>query len=167
MTTISGVILLCSYIIFDSFTSNWQGNLFNQYGMSPVQMMCTVNSYSCIFTVVSLLQQGAFVTSLNFMLKFPSFIVDCILLSMCSAAGQLFIFSTVASFGPLVFAIITTVRQGLSVLLSCIIYNHHIGSVAILGLLLVFSSILLRVYCSYRLKLKRRIAQNGKPSQVH
>lgn len=146
--------------MFDSFTSNWQGSLFKQYSMSPVQMMCAVNFYSCIFTVVSLLQQGAFVKSFSFMLRFPNFLIDCILLSICSACGQLFIFSTVASFGPLVFAIITTVRQGLSVLLSCLIYKHHIGFVAILGLFLVFSSILLRVYCSYRLKMKRSIVMN-------
>lgn len=149
--------------MFDSFTSNWQGSLFKQYGMSPVQMMCAVNFYSCIFTVASLLQQGAFVKSFNFMLKFPRFVIDCVLLSICSAGGQLFIFSTVASFGPLVFAIITTVRQGLSVLLSCLIYKHHIGFVAVLGLFLVFSSILLRVYCSYKLKLKRSVAVTSKP----
>lgn len=163
MTTVSGIILLASYIVFDSFTSNWQGGLFKQYGMSPVQMMCAVNFYSCIFTVVSLVQQGAFAKSFDFMLKFPNFVVDCVLLSVCSAAGQLFIFNTVSSFGPLVFAIITTVRQGLSVLLSCLIYKHHIGFVAILGLFLVFSSILLRVYCSYRLKLKRLVTVTGKP----
>lgn len=163
MTTISGVVLLVWYIIFDSFTSNWQGGLFKQFGMSPVQMMCAVNFYSCILTVTSLLQQGAFVQSFSFMLKYPHFIIDCVLLSICSAAGQLFIFSTVSSFGPLVFAIITTVRQGLSVLLSCLIYKHHIGFVAVLGLFLVFSSILLRVYCSYRLRLKRLVAVSNKP----
>lgn len=163
MTTLSGIILLASYIVFDSFTSNWQGSLFKQYGMNPVQMMCAVNFYSCIFTVASLLQQGAFVKSLDFMIKFPTFVIDCVLLSICSAGGQLFIFSTVSSFGPLVFAIITTVRQGLSVLLSCLIYKHHIGFVAILGLFLVFSSILLRVYCGYKLKLKRSVAITSKP----
>lgn len=69
VTTMSGLILLGSYILFDSFTSNWQSVLFKTYGMSSVQMMCAVNLFSCLFTASSLLQQGGFITSLNFMLK--------------------------------------------------------------------------------------------------
>ncbi|KAF5289282.1 hypothetical protein FQR65_LT11903 [Abscondita terminalis] len=160
VTTLSGVILLCSYIAFDSFTSNWQGALFKQYRMKPVQMMCGVNFFSCIFTTISLMQQGGFMKSLSFMINFPTFIFDCLLISLCSAAGQLFIYETIASFGPLVFVIITTIRQGFSVLLSCIIYKHQIHMWGIIGVLLVFFSIFLRIYCGYRLKIKRKRAQN-------
>lgn len=160
ITTFSGLFLLCSYIAFDSFTSNWQGALFNQFGMSPVQMMCTVNFFSCILTATSLLQQDGFSNSINFMFKFPNFTIDCILLSVCSAAGQLFIFNTLSTFGPLVFAIISTIRQGFSVLLSCIIYEHHVGFTGILGIILVFISISLRLYCSYRVKVLRKSIKN-------
>lgn len=161
MTTFSGIILLCCYIAFDSFTSNWQGALFKQYGMSPVQMMCAVNLFSCVFTAVSLLQQGGFVSSIQFMIQFPSFTIDCLLLSICSAAGQLFIFRTIATFGPLVFAIITTIRQGFSVLLSCIIYQHHVYALGIFGIILVFLSVFLRIYCGYRVKTLRKRAQSA------
>lgn len=67
VTTFSGLILLASYMLFDSFTSNWQGELFSVYGMSSVQMMCGVNLFSCLFTAVSLAQQGGFIHSINFM----------------------------------------------------------------------------------------------------
>ncbi|XP_063921155.1 adenosine 3'-phospho 5'-phosphosulfate transporter 1 [Zophobas morio] len=152
VTTFSGAILLVLYITCDSFTSNWQGTLFKTYNVSPIQMMCFVNFFSCIFTSVSLLQQEAFLDSLDFMFKYPQFILDCFLLSVCSAVGQLFIFSTISKFGPLVFAIITTIRQGLSILLSCIIYNHHLNVIGIFGIALVFVSVLLRIYCGQRLK---------------
>lgn len=155
ITTFAGVILLCSYIAFDSFTSNWQGALFKQFNMSPVQMMCAINFFSCIFTSTSLLQKGGFEESINFMLKYPSFIIDCFLLSLCSATGQLLIFSTVATFGPLVFTIISTIRQGFSVLLSCLLYNHKVSVLGIFGIVLVFLSMFLRTYCSYRLKTIR------------
>lgn len=152
VTTVSGVILLGTYVAFDSFTSNWQGALFKQYHVTPVQMMCFVNFFSCIFTGVSLLQQGGFLASLDFMIKYPSFIFDCVLLSVCSASGQLFIFSTISNFGPVIFAIISTIRQGLSVLLSCLVYGHHVDILGIFGILLVFVSVLLRIYCGYRLR---------------
>lgn len=69
VTTFSGVILLVAYLIFDSFTSNWQGALFTQFHMSSVQMMCGVSLFSCLFTAVSLLQQGGFIHSLQFMMN--------------------------------------------------------------------------------------------------
>lgn len=159
VTTFSGIVLLVLYIVFDSFTSNWQGALFKQFGMSPVQMMCGVNFFSCIFTAVSLFQQEGFTNSVNFMLLYPRFLFDCILLSVCSAAGQMFIFRTIATFGPLVFATISTIRQSFSVFLSCLIYQHHIDSVGIIGVTLVFSSIFLRIYCAYRIKTLRKRVQ--------
>lgn len=159
VTTLSGVILLCLYITFDSFTANWQGELFKKYEMKPLQMMCFVNFFSCIFTAVSLVQQGGLFHSVKFMIKYPSFILDAILLSLCSACGQLFIFNTVSSFGPLVFVIISTIRQGFSVLLSCIIYHHEVHALGILGIILVFLSILLRVYCGYRIRSLKQLHQ--------
>ena len=36
---------------------------------------------------------------------------DCLLLTACSTAGQLFIYYTISTFGPVVFVIIMTIRQ--------------------------------------------------------
>lgn len=44
-------------------------------------------------------------------LQHPSFVVDCTILSISSAIGQLFIFYTISSFGPVVFTIMMTIRQ--------------------------------------------------------
>ena len=86
MTTFSGLILLASYMLFDSFTSNWQGELFDLYGMSSVQMMCGVNLFSCLFTAVSLAHQGGFIHSVNFMAQvtfiFRSVLNSCLFLSL-------------------------------------------------------------------------------------
>ena len=69
MTTFSGIIILVGYMVFDSFTSNWQNALYKEYSVSSVQMMAGVNLFSCLFTTVSLLQQGGFTTSAHFMMK--------------------------------------------------------------------------------------------------
>lgn len=155
-TAFSGVILLCSYIAFDSFTSNWQQRLFKVYEVQPIQMMCFVNFFSCIFTFCSLLQHGGLLDSFKFMFVYPSFIVDIVILSICSASGQMFIFRTIEEFGPLVFVIISTIRQCFSVLLSCIIYGHKVNLLGVVGLFLVFFSVLLKVYCGYRIKKLRQ-----------
>jgi hypothetical protein len=49
--------------------------------------------------------------SFYLMFQFPKFVFDCLVLSVCSAAGQLFIYYTIATFGPVVFVIIMTIRQ--------------------------------------------------------
>ena len=44
-------------------------------------------------------------------LQFPAFVSDCVILSLCSAVGQIFIYHTISTFGPVVFTIIMTIRQ--------------------------------------------------------
>lgn len=104
-TTLSGFILLVGYMSSDAFTTNWQKELFNVYNISPFQAMCGVNLFSCMLTSVSLLQQGAFFDSLVFMSQFPKFTFDCVVLSFCSAFGQLFIYHTIKVFGILLFMV--------------------------------------------------------------
>nr|CAG4643180.1 EOG090X05CU [Ilyocryptus agilis] len=164
VTTFSGAVLLCGYLAFDSFTANWQSALFKEHHPSSVQMMCGVNLMSCLFTSASLIQQGGFLYSLAFSARHPSFIVDCLLTAVSSALGQLFIFATIAKFGPVVFTIIMTVRQGLSILLSCIFYHHHISQIGLIGVLLTFFALFLRIYYGHRDKMKQRKTFNSSDS---
>lgn len=157
VTTFSGVIILVGYIVFDSFTSNWQDNLF-KYKMSSVQMMFGVNLFSCLFTVGSLLEQGAFFDSLAFMTRHSEFAFHAVLLSVCSACGQLFIFYTINQFGAAVFTIIMTLRQAIAILLSCFLYGHAITLVGGFGVAVVFLALFLRVYARSRMKAGRRAA---------
>lgn len=66
ITSITGVLLLTLYMTFDSFTSNWQSDLFKTYGMTSIQMMCGVNLFSTLFTATSLTIQGGFMESIVF-----------------------------------------------------------------------------------------------------
>lgn len=158
VTTFSGVIILVGYIVFDSFTSNWQDNLF-KYKMSSVQMMFGVNLFSCLFTVGSLLEQGAFFDSLAFMTRHSEFAFHAVLLSVCSACGQLFIFYTINQFGAAVFTIIMTLRQAIAILLSCFLYGHAVTVMGGFGIAIVFLALFLRVYARSRVKAGRRSAQ--------
>merc|ERR1719348_1597436 len=163
VTTFSGFIILIGYMCFDSFTSNWQGAISSEYKMSSIQMMAGVNLFSCLLTSVSLLQQGVFYTSLIFMSQYSRFLLDCIILSICSAVGQLFIYYTVITFGPVVFTIIMTCRQVVSVVISCIVFQHALAPIAIIGIFIIFSALFLKIYCGYRLKMmKKNISGGGK-----
>nr|CAH0103090.1 unnamed protein product [Daphnia galeata] len=166
VTTVSGALLLCGYLIFDSFTANWQSALFKEHKPSSIQMMCGVNLMSCLFTSASLVQQGGFFYSLSFASRHPVFIMDCLLTAISSALGQLFIFATISKFGPVVFTIIMTVRQGLSILLSCLLYKHHLSGMGILGVFVVFLAIFLRIYYAQQHKKRKLDAADVSASKV-
>ncbi|XP_039263557.2 adenosine 3'-phospho 5'-phosphosulfate transporter 1-like [Styela clava] len=157
---LSGFILMVGYMAFDSFTSNWQGQLFKTYKMSSFQMMFGVNLFSCLFTSVSLLEQGGFFQAFAFMASHLDFAMHSVILSICSAVGQLFIFYTISEFGPVIFTIIMTTRQALAILLSCLIYGHPVSAIGGLGILVVFFSLFLRIYARTR---KTALAKQQKP----
>ena len=149
-TTVAGLVILLGYMVFDSFTSNWQSELFKTYKMSPVQCMFGVNLFSCLFTMSSLIEQGEFFSSLMFIIRHNELFFHAVMLSICSAAGQLFIFYTISVFGPIIFTLIMTTRQVISILLSCLIYGHTITNQAALGVVIVFLALFLRIYAKSR-----------------
>ncbi|KAK0041266.1 adenosine 3-phospho 5-phosphosulfate transporter 1 [Biomphalaria pfeifferi] len=156
VTTTSGLIMLIGYMLFDSFTSNWQGELFTHYKMSSIQMMAGVNMFSCLLTSVSLIEQGGFIDSAAFMVRHPEFVWDAVILSICSASGQLFIFYTISQYGAVVFVIIMTVRQGFAIMLSCLIYGHPVTLIGMLGIIILFIALFLKIYISQRQRAMKK-----------
>lgn len=73
IANLTGVLLLTLYMTCDSFTSNWQSELFKTYDMTTIQMMCGVNLFSTLFTSVSLSLQGGFTDSIVFAMEVRTF----------------------------------------------------------------------------------------------
>ena len=99
-----------------------------------------------------MIEGGNFLAAVGFMMSHPEFAYHATIPSLTSATGQLFIFYTIQSFGPVVFTIIMTIRMMLSIMLSCIIYNHPLSAQAVFGVIVVFVALFLRVYARYRVK---------------
>ena len=164
-TTVSGLIIMVGYIVFDSFTSNWQSQLFTEYGVSSMQMMFNLNVFSAILSAVPLLISGGMSYSIAFINEHSSFGIHILIISFSSALGQLFLFYTIAEFGPVVFTIIMVTRQMFSILLSCLIYGHHLTTQAVIGVFFVFLALFLQTYAAYRMKQKKNVTLE-KPKEV-
>ena len=161
-TSLSGFCLMLGYMLFDSFTSNWQSKLLVEYNLSSVQVMFGTNVFSTLFTAVSLIQNGGMSLSLSFIYRHPDFGYHASAISVVSAFGQFVIFYTIATFGPLLFTAIMVTRQMFSILLSCIVYQHYLAPQAIFGIIIVFLALVLQVYAKWRLKkLKQRTLEQG------
>ncbi|CAJ0580349.1 unnamed protein product, partial [Mesorhabditis spiculigera] len=165
-TTISGIILMLGYIVVDAFTTNWQKKLFDtRPKVSKYQMMVGVNCFSTILCFVSLLEQGTLFISTRYALTHTGFIRDVLLLSLSGALGQLYIYSTIARFGPICFAIILTIRQIGSIILSSIYYHHPLTIYAICGLIIVFGAMFADIFRKYRLRqLNQKKKSDRSPS---
>ena len=140
-----GVLLLCLYLICDSFTSQWQSRVYKRHGVDQYQMMLGVNIWSVLLTGISLYVSGEGTESMQFMMADLSALSDSVVLSVTSAMGQLFIFYTVKEFGPVVFTIMMTTRQILSLFLSCLLFSHPMHLLGWLGATLVFLIVFNRI----------------------
>ena len=151
---VSGLILLIGYLLFDSFTSNWQDKIFKDYKVSPVKMMFGVNLCSVVLTSVSLIEQGGFSDAIAFTVRHRAFLNHVFSLSVCSAVGQLFIFKTIKEFGPVIFTIIMTTRQALAVLFSCVYFSHPVGVAGFTGIAIAFAAIFSQIFFKQRSKMQ-------------
>uniref|UniRef100_A0A2K5WK53 Adenosine 3'-phospho 5'-phosphosulfate transporter 1 n=1 Tax=Macaca fascicularis TaxID=9541 RepID=A0A2K5WK53_MACFA len=127
-------------------------------GPEPRSSPATTLSGLILLAVGSLLEQGALLEGTRFMGRHSEFAAHALLLSICSACGQLFIFYTIGQFGAAVFTIIMTLRQAFAILLSCLLYGHTVTVVGGLGVAVVFAALLLRVYARGRLKQRGKKA---------
>lgn len=143
---LSGLTILAFYLASDSFTSNWQQNLFTKYQVSNWQMMAATNFYSILLTLTSLYQLGTLKPAIELLVVSRALLLDCILMSAMSSIGQLFVYYTIKQFGSVVFATIMTLRQFLAILLSCSIYGHQLTIGSSAGLILVFMVITFQVW---------------------
>ncbi|KAJ8608118.1 hypothetical protein CTAYLR_010249 [Chrysophaeum taylorii] len=147
--SILGVMILSLYVFCDSFTSQWQDRVYKTFHVDQYAMMFGVNFWSLLFCTASLVSTGDMAASLRFLKLNPTALLNVLTLSFTSATGQLFIFYTIKKFGPIVFTIMMTTRQMISLTVSCIVFGHPLPPAAILGTLIVFTVLFYRTKRKY------------------
>jgi len=147
--TVCGIVLLLFFLVFDSFTGQYQARLFNEHpDISPYHMMFMVNTFSMVFSLITLVHTHELESAVDFVIGHPAMHIHLVVFSLCSTVGQLFIFKTIKAFGPVVFAICMNTRIIASILLSAVVYSHDISITGFFGLVIVFGAI------AYRIKRK-------------
>ena len=106
-------------------------------------MMYNMNKWSCVALSLMILVTGEFRGFWEFQAKYPQLWSYIIIFSLCSAVGQLFIFMTVVSFGPLMCSVITTTRKFFTVLCSVILFRNPITAQQWVATFLVFTGLAL------------------------
>mmetsp|Transcript_6096 Transcript_6096/g.9203 ORF Transcript_6096/g.9203 Transcript_6096/m.9203 type:complete len:367 (-) Transcript_6096:259-1359(-) len=152
-TSVVGVLLLITYVCSDSFTSQWQSRLYRDYGkIDQYHMMFWVNSWAVLLTSAALIFSGEIFSVAEFLYINPTAVIYNVITAITSATGQFFIFYTIKEFGPIVFTVIMTTRQMLSMVLSSFIFGHKMSIFSYLGTAFVFGA----VFHSVRRQMKNK-----------
>lgn len=142
----TGIMLLCLFLVFDSFTGQWQSRMFQRHrDLSIVELLFATSAFSTFLSLITLIHQNELGPAIDFIMRHIEIHGHFFLFSVCSTIGQLFIFYTIKNFGAVIFTIIMTTRILLSIAISCFIYGHKVTSVGFLGLNLVVGAILYRI----------------------
>ncbi|OSX81463.1 hypothetical protein BU14_0014s0017 [Porphyra umbilicalis] len=161
-----GLALMLGYLAFDGFTSTFQEKLFAGYSMSIYEQMMYVNGCSSIAALFFLVSSGKLWESLEFVTKFPAVSADMSVLSVSAVTGQFFITYTIKEFGALLLATIMTIRQFLSVLISNVVFAHHMSLMQWAGAVLVFGSLFYKSYAKASNKAAKPAAPAPAPAQA-
>jgi adenosine 3'-phospho 5'-phosphosulfate transporter B2 len=160
-TEFIGLIFLIMYICFDSFTSQWQDKVYEQYGrpnVDPYQMMLGVNTSAICITTAGLIITGDLPIVWEFLMANPIVLRYNIITAITSASGQLWIFYTIKEFGPIAFTIIMTTRQMISICISAVVFRHYISPKAFVGAAAVFSVLFYQIRRKYSARMSKNAA---------
>lgn len=161
-----GLALMVGYLGFDGFTSTFQEKLFAGYNVTIYEQMMYVNGCSSVAAVLFLVSSGKLWESLTFVTRYPAVVTDMSVLSVSAVTGQFFITYTIKEFGALLYATIMTIRQFLSVLISNVVFAHHMSLLQWVGAVVVFGSLFYKSYAKSASKAAKPAAPAPVPAQA-
>jgi UDP-galactose transporter B1 len=131
-SSLLGMFYICSSLALDGFTGGVQSKLKAEckakgVHAKPYDFMFWTNLFMMLLAVLVAGVNGEAATGSAFILANPEILTKVSLFAACSAVGQSFIFFTIATFGPLKVATVTTTRKIFSVLLSIFIKGHSLS----------------------------------------
>jgi UDP-galactose transporter B1 len=91
-------------------------------------------------------------STLQRVLEDPVLTKNVLLISLCGALGQIFIYLTISLHDCLLLSVFTTSRKCLSVVLSSIIFKHAFSTMQWVGASMVLGGTILEVYVKHTSK---------------
>ncbi|XP_019759916.2 solute carrier family 35 member B1 homolog isoform X1 [Dendroctonus ponderosae] len=141
-----GELLLILSLVMDGLTGAIQERIRAESKPTGLQMMLMQNGWSSLYLIAVMLITGESVAFLQYAKENVSICSALLFIGLASALGQLFIFSMVSEFGPLVLSIVTTTRKFFTVLGSVVFFGNTLTERQWIGAFLVFFGLFLDAY---------------------
>jgi UDP-galactose transporter B1 len=138
-STLIGAFMLSISLCFDGATGAYEDRLMGKDHVEPFDLMYNIQLGKAVISFCGL----AILNGL------PAFFetldqggIMLVLLGITGACGQVFVFLTISKFGALNCALIGLGRKLLSLLLSFILYGHHLNGFQAVGLTLSLAAMI-------------------------
>jgi UDP-galactose transporter B1 len=154
----TGMGLLLLSLLFDAFTGPYQERIRERYAPSSWQMMTWLNFYAHLFVLGAIGYTGELAPFVAFVQKYPVVLKLLLSFSLLSAVGQAFILWTLFRFNSLVLTIVTTTRKFVTILCSVLLFGHVLNTTQWVGVLLVFTGLVVQAYVKYQSKTRKLAA---------
>jgi UDP-galactose transporter B1 len=161
-----GIILILTNLLLDGYTNNKQDYVFNHSGVSSLAMMKYLNLWQAIFLLLSLMAPclyygvGSHRSELEkalYMLQHCSEVrMDILWFALCATTGQVLIFVVMQEFGSLVWITVGVTRKLITIIMSIVIFKHHVNLYQWAGIFGVFLGLIIESAMSYMLKEQKK-----------
>jgi UDP-galactose transporter B1 len=156
-----GYALCLANLVLDGYTNVEQDAIHKRYrGGTALHMMCWMNFWSgAIYLPLLFVFSSTGRAVGSFCAAHPAAALDLLLFCLCGAAGQLFIFYTIKTFGSLVNTLVTTTRKFFSILGSVVWNGNALAPQQWAAVVLVFAGLIASSATKHR--------QRGRHSHQH
>ncbi|XP_047137481.1 solute carrier family 35 member B1 [Hydra vulgaris] len=133
-----GCLLILFSLILDGILASIQDIMKRDYSIEAHKLMYFTNKYSFLILGTIMLFTNEFKDFYIYAEKFPLVLLYTLILGLTSAFGQNFIYFSIAWFGPLTCAVITTTRKFFNVLISVFVFSHNLKAEQWMSVVLIF-----------------------------
>lgn len=166
-STLYGVMLLGVLIIADSMTPHLQDRAFQGNSeLEPLQLTFAMSCFSSLLLSFALLVTWNFPVALSFYYRNPDAMLHLFVLSAASTMTQFLISYIVKHYGPVVFTLVVTTRQAVSIFVSNLLFVHPMNSLSYIAITLIFGTVCIRALRSVKSVAGYDMNDSGLPTAL-
>lgn len=133
--------MLILSIIADALFSDSQAYAKHHYKPTANHLFTSTSFFGFVYVFIFSFLSGEGVEQLVFCVRHSNVISDILVMSVLQVLGQIFIYYIILNFKQHVFPLISTTRKVLTVLLSIVIFGHHLEVLQWFAILMVFGGL--------------------------
>lgn len=115
-------------------------------------MYYSINRSTALLALAYTVVTSQYLYIFDFITTHPEIQLDLLVFSTLNALGQLVIYQMVKAFKQHIPAFVIATRKCFTVVVNILYFHHQVNSIQILGLIFVFSAVMMEVYSNYREK---------------
>jgi len=141
-----GVACTVVAVVVQSLTPAMQEHLFEAYSVPKFNMIFWVNLFGSLMVLAPLLAMQTLLPAWNFFVASPSLHTDLLIMSVCKAIAQYFMYSQIQDFGATTLVATMNVRQMLVVIICLATTPSTITILQVFSVFLIIVVLLWRGY---------------------